>query len=530
MKKSLIHLLGVTAILCGATSCSEQVDEPAAGANGGLTSVSVSIPVADPASRAMPEIPEGYKLRCIMQLVDATGAPMADARYTEEVNPGSESVEFSFIAPEGYQGAMFWADYVKALDADYIYSTTDLKAVDYNTANAAEAFNNPAADAFYGYMLAGNNSIALTRPFTRLTFKNADAAYDSYTTVKVTDMAAPAGFNVMNGNTASYATGLASSELTIGEDGRWFSAYLFVGNNSGANLGAGHDIALTLGGAQTTSVTLGGAQIPLTRNYDLTALVSATSGDVTDVTVTFPGGMVDPDAPRDIKVGDFLNADGKYSETFDPAKTVAIVYALAIPNTTENGKEVAAYAFALSNAARLKVSDANTDFAGTAVITNETYAGAAGPADWDAFKAVVGADNNMVKSLADWVAEHPVTGSNLSAWYAPTPSQMVTLVGCIFNGGEWTIKNGSKLTVEFPARDNAVYDSYLISIGADGYFTHNNSVANFFTSALGMAEGASGVEGKIAAVQVDEKNHTIGVLASGLTGMCLIRPVISIYK
>lgn len=520
MKKSLVHLLGFTAILCGATSCSEQVDEPAAGANGGLTSVSVSIPVADPASRAMPEIPEGYKLRCIMQLVDATGAPMADARYTEEVNPGSESVEFSFIAPEGYQGAMFWADYVKALDADYIYTTTDLKAVDYNTANAAEAFNNPAADAFYGYMLAGNKSIALTRPFTRLTFKNADAAYDSYTTLKVTDMAAPAGFNVMNGNTASYATGLASSELPIGEDGCWFSAYLFVGNNSGANLGAGHDIALTLGGAQTTSVTIGGAQIPLTRNYDLTALVSATSGDVTDVTVTFPGGMVDPDAPRDIKVGDFLNADGKYSETFDPAQTVAIVYALAAPNTTENGKEVAAYAFALSNSNRVKIGD-DASILGTATLSAETFSCPAGPDAWNAFVALAGNDNLLVNAFNTWSAEHALTGDKLSAWYAPSASQLVELVGKLFNGGEWQFKLMNNIELTFPARDTAVYNAWTST--GNTQFTHNGSVANFFACEIGA-------DGRVACVQVDEANHTFSGVLGKESNPTLIRPVISIYK
>ncbi len=120
MKNYFLTLIGAAAMLGGAASCSQEVDAPAMPDNG-LTTVSVQIPVAEPTSRAVPEIPEGYKLRCIMQLVDASGAALSDARYVEEVAAGSENVSFTFIAPaDGYQGAMFWADYVKDIDADYI--------------------------------------------------------------------------------------------------------------------------------------------------------------------------------------------------------------------------------------------------------------------------------------------------------------------------------------------------------------------------------------------------------------------------
>ncbi len=531
MKHSFLSMLGAAAILGGATSCSQQIDGPAISSDG-LTTISVNIPLSDGTSRAVPEIPEGYTLRCIMQLVDANGNPIADSREVKAVEAGSENVDFTFIAPaDGYQGAMFWADYVKSIDADYIYTTTDLKSIGYNTTNAADAFNNEAADAFYGYMLAGNKSIALTRPFTRITFKNADAEYASYTTVKVTDMAAPTSFNVMTGNTDGYATDLASNELTIGQDGTWFSAYLFVGNNAGANLGEGNDIAVALGGATSTSVTISGADIPLTRNYDITAMISATPGDVTNVTVTFPGGMVDPNAPRDIALGDFVNADGTYSATYDAAKAVAIVYALG-NGATESGKTVAAYAFALENAGRKLVDqDKNlVAFAGTEAISAETFADpVAGPAEWLAFETIAGDNNNMVTTLATWAQAHPLTGSNLSAWYVGSAWQMANLVGVLFNGGEWTVKNGSKLEYDFPARVTAVYDAFYTAV-PDGQFTHNGTVANFLSSSLGVAQTDNGAEGKIACVQVDDANHTFGILVSGLSGTCAIRPVLTIYK
>jgi len=268
MKKSLIYALAIAAI-AGMTSCSQEIDSPAASADGGkLVTVDVQIPLNDGIARAVPQIPEGYKLRCIMQLLDPQGNPLADSRMVEEVEAGAENVRFSFIAPaDGYQGAMFWADYVQTLDTDYLYNTDDLKAITYVGANAAGAFDNPAADAFYGYLLSGNSSLTLQRPFTRITFKCADNSYAAYTTVKVTSMAAPTAFNVVNGNTGAFDTSLASGELTVGDNGEWFSTYLFVGNNSGATLGEDNDIKLTLTGAEPAlDLTVEGENVPLTRN------------------------------------------------------------------------------------------------------------------------------------------------------------------------------------------------------------------------------------------------------------------------
>lgn len=525
MKHQILSLLGATALIAGASSCSQQIDEPVANGSG-LTTVSVSIPVTDPASRAVPSIPEGYTLRCIMELVDASGAPIASSRTINKVEPGSENVQFTFIAPaEGYQGAMFWADYVKDdINSDYLYSTADLKAVGYNTANAAELFNNPAADAFYGYMFNGNKSITLERPFTRITFKNADSNYDSFTTLKVTEMAVPTSFNTVNGNTADYATSLTSNDLNI-TDGVWFSTYIFVGNNSDQTLGEGHDIDLTLGG--TTNLTISGKDIPLTRNYDITAMISATEGDVTNVTVTFPGDMVDPNAPRDIAIGDFINADGTYTTTFNADQAVGIVYALG-NGATENGKDVAAYAFALTNANRVKIADTDDAYIGTATLNAESYACPAGPANWNSFIDLVGTDNTLVTAFTKWGNTNKTTGSNLSAWYSPSPSQLLTIVGSLFNGEGWEYK---KLTIDvtFPTRNEALYNAYTTYVNAVSTdeqtvtFTHNGSAANFFACDIDAT-------GRVLAVQVDEANHTFSGVLGKETNPYLIRPVLTIYK
>ncbi len=242
---------------------------------------------------------------------------------------------------------------------------------------------------------------------------------------------------------------------------------------------------------------------------------------MTDVTVTFPGGMVDPNAPRDIALGDYINADGTYSETFDADKAVGIVYALG--NTTEGGKTVAAYAFALSNCSRTKMYETDGTLLGTATLNADLYTGAVGADSWNSFVELAGSDNALVAAFNKWSGQHPLTGSNLSAWYSPSASQLVTLVGTIFNGGEWAFKPLSSLNVTFPARNETVYNAYTASLAEGATFTHNGSAANFFANEIGP-------DGRVACVQVDEENHTFSAVLGKESNPFLIRPVLTIYK
>lgn len=516
MKKSILCMLGLAGLL-GMASCSEELDAPAANDGGKAVNVTVNLPLSDNSSRAIPEIPAGYKLRCIMQLLDAQGNPMADKRVVNEVAAGAENVRFSFVAPaDGYQGAMFWADYVKDLDQDYLYTTTDLKAVGYNAANVADAFNNPAADAFYGYMLSGNTSITLERPFTRLTFKCADNAYAAYTNVKVTSMAAPAAFNVVNGSTNGFDTSVASNDLAVGADGVWFSTYLFVGDNAGANLGEGNNIALTLTGAEPAlNLTVKGENVPLTRNYDITAMVSATSGDITDITVEFPGGMVDPDRPREIEIGDYVNADGTYSAVYDAAKAVAIVYAV---------DDTKAYAFSLDNTSRVKLFGADDAYTGTVAISADLYAGPFTSQYWTDFvTATASIPSALRDAFNEFVSAHPMTGSGLSAWYTPCPSEMKTIIGMMFNDGTFSVKEGTEPVIDFPAQNPALVAAFKTANGADAFFSVNGTAVNFFT-------GVVGDNSKALCVQLNEADKTYSSASAKLSNPMIVRPVLTLNK
>lgn len=516
MKKSLFSLLGLAGLL-GMASCSEEIDAPAASEGGKAVTVTVNIPLADNVSRAVPAIPDGYKLRCVMQLLDAHGNPMADQRVVNEVEAGAEDVRFSFIAPaDGYQGAMFWADYVKELDQDYLYTTADLKAVGYNAANVADAFNNDAADAFYGYLLSGNTSITLQRPFTKITFKCADNSYAAYTAVKATSMAAPTGFNVVNGSTNGFDTSLASGDLAVGANGEWFSVYLFVGNNAGATLGEGNDIDLALSGAEPAlDLVIKGENVPLTRNYDITALVSATSGDITDITVQFPGGMVDPDKPREIEVGDYVNADGSYTQAFDAATAVAIVYAV---------DETKAYAMSLWNTARKALFATEDAYTGSVTLSQDLFNGPFTSKYWTDFLTATQALPSDLKTGFDTFAtEHPLTGSELSSWYAPSPAEMKTIVGMLFNDGSYTLKSNDGFKIDFPAQNSAFVKAFRTALGEDALFSINGSPLNYFT-------GIIGDNSKALCVQLNETDKTFGSASAKTTTMLAIRPVLSLAK
>lgn len=374
MKKNFLLATMALFMTLFATSCSqEEIISDNDSKGGGTVSVAVNIPVNNPVTRAVPNIPEGYKLRCILQLVKSDdNSNIADGRYVQEVTAGSEKVTFTFNAPSDTYKCLFWADYVKEdVDADNIYTTTDLKAIGY-TANArSEMFNGDVADAFYACSLepvTGNGalaSITLKRPFTKITFKDGQSAYTDYTKITIKDLPAPTGFNVMNGETAGYAgkdaytdSKISSSELTV-ENGKWFSAYLFASSNK-ENLGTDNDIVFELKKADNTSsgeLKLNGASITLTENVEVEATVEPKKDGDTSIDVIFPDGMVDPNT---LAVGDYILKDGTFSKEYKN-NAIAIVFALKNDKiednstyATPNNPKAVAYAMALCTATRAK--------------------------------------------------------------------------------------------------------------------------------------------------------------------------------
>lgn len=531
-KSSLFSLMALFALLFAACDAEEIVNGTAM--DKGPVTLSVNIPTGNPVTRVAPSVPEGFVLRCIMQLVNTGGKAIDGQRYVQQVAAGSENVTFTFEAPADYDGAMFWADYVKmdgetdiASVPDHLYTTTDLTAIGYNTANIATLFNNDAADAFAGYMLNGNTSITLKRPFTKLTFKSADAAYADYTEIAVTELPAPTGYNVKNGTTKSVAADIASESLSIA-DGVWFSTYLFVGSNN-ATMGAGHDIKFTLTKNDGTSVNLlmPGENITLTENYNVTADVTPSASSNEEVTVTFPGGMIDPSKPQPMEIGDYINKDGSFTKAYDADNAVAIVFALADGKEDNSnygqGKSPVCYAMALTRISR-------TNNASTPFTVTPTGDAPFAPNDYNGYTytetllAAEGASSSAVFiNFAQWKTEHTTTGTNLSGWYIPSARQLMDMAGILFGWNPETV--GAEGTYEVNTTFKKAYEATLSEAELEkGYgWTTGESATNVMSSYM--------IGGSMQNVQMEGDGKSIKQLQipGDTKKFFAIRPVLTVF-
>lgn len=528
MKKNYLYSITALLMLLFTASCSQEEITSSANSKEGIVTLDVRVPVNTANSRSnVPTIPEGYKLRCILQPVDNEHNPVGD-RLVEEVQAGQENITFTFETPEGYNGAMLWADYFKGDDktADNLYVTTDLKCITYNaSATATELFNNDAADAFYGYLMGTGTSIELQRPFTKLTFK-ASEDYADYTNITITDLPAPSGFNVMSGETTT-ASDITSNNLTISE-GVWFSTYLFAGSNVSTLQG---DITFTLSKkGESLNLKMPGKDIPLTRNNDVTATVTPGEDNTTDVTVTFPGGMTDPNK---IALGDYINKNGTFSKTYDASKAIAIVFALAegkSDNSDYSGKTAEAYAFALNNCVvKTKLSDAeltggDTDF------TVDLYVNGYGMASHDKFMnqcSSITSSSPILTAFTSWNESNATSSEQLSSWYIPTPAQVRDFSGLVLSGEGWELNNNGTAVagLTFPTMDSKVFEAYTAARGSETYFNgkEDGSATNILTSVLNT-------NNKIATVQIDEAGKKLGARETPTTGTYSLRPVITVFE
>ena len=519
MKKNFLFtamafVMGLIAASCSQDEIISSKDQT----GGGTVSIAVNIPVNDPVTRVAPTIPDGYKLRCILQLVKSSdNSDITDGRYVQEVAAGSEKVTFTFNAPSDAYKCLFWADYVKgtvadvATDADNIYNTADLKAISYTANAGSEMFKGDVADAFYACSLepvTGNGSLAsitMKRPFTKITFKDGQSAYDEYTKIIIKDLPAPTGFNVMTGETAGHAgkdnyASISSSELTV-ENGKWFSVYLFAGLNQGS-LGTGNDITFELknddGSASSGELKLNGTSITLTGNTVVEATVEPQKNGDTSIDVIFPDGMVDPNA---LAVGDFINKNGTWSKTYSD-QAVAIVWKLvtdggksvndAASNYTEstNGtdmtsKTIAGYAFAIDcpSRAKLKGDDELPTLNGTKEATEIFGDDVYGITQSNSFLAqFTDYASPVLTALEAWKTENVLASTeNVSTWYIPTAAQTRDIVGVVLNGENVQLQNKGAGEYPFPAQIAAIYTAWLAARG-ESKFQNSSGASYLLTS------------------------------------------------
>lgn len=521
MKKNFLFtamafVMGLIAASCSQDEIISSKDQT----GGGTVSIAVNIPVNDPVTRVAPTIPDGYKLRCILQLVKSSdNSDITDGRYVQEVAAGSEKVTFTFNAPSDAYKCLFWADYVKgtvtdvATDADNIYNTADLKAIGYTANAGSEMFKGDVADAFYACSLepvTGNGSLAsitMKRPFTKITFKDGQSAYDEYTKIIIKDLPAPTGFNVMTGETAGHAgkdnyASISSSELTV-ENGKWFSVYLFAGLNQGS-LGTGNDITFELknddGSASSGELKLNGASITLTGNTVVEATVEPQKKGDTSIDVIFPDGMVDPNA---LAVGDFINKNGTYSTTYDANQAIGIVFALKNSSITDNSnygteQQIVGYAMGLTSVPRTALNNKENDNQYTALpVFENTSSDNSAPwiiGDYNGYTysntfetAMESYSSPLLTAYTAWKETNKVNEgiTSMSTWYIPSSRQLADIIGAAY-GYDGNMNDQQVSEVNIPAITK--YEAFAtainqLSIETDkSYFGANDKASNILSS------------------------------------------------
>lgn len=539
MKKSL--LFSAMALSLGLLSCNQEDMSDVETVTGTPVTVSVEVPgaLSGNESRTLPAAPEGHQLRCIM-VVDYNTA--ADVRMEQVAGETmvNEKFRFTFTPAEEDYTCLFWADYVDegtaASDGKYTdkyYNTADLTSVTYKVSDNT-LFNNPACDAFFGKSLAGSPNAVLKRPFVKLSFKDKNhKTVQDASSLSVT-YTVPSGFsvkdNTVSGN-SNQEIKLTASAPADKDNDIWFYNYVFAPANVNKLPG---DILMTVG---EDDVMIKTASLVLTQNYDITASIDFASGDGNvDVDVDIDDEYDDPHAP---KVGQFIQKNGSFSDTYDAENSVAIVFAagpkggdVATNYGKSDGTKIWGYAMGLSSVKRAALTTAETplDLTGYGIASPwaaDDYNGYVYTQQLEAATASLGTD--LMPAYNEWKTANSLDGiSNVnvsvSDWYIPSARQLLDVMGMTlgYAGGE-----GIDAVAQNEQFASRLAD--LMNEGKSSWFGTHTSKSNVMSSSVNTG-------GQIMAVQTiyEDGNESIsealGVTVNQRASTFAIRPVLTIFN
>lgn len=544
MKKSL--LFSAMALSLGLLSCNQEDMSDVETVTGTPVTVSVEVPgvLSGSESRTLPEAPEGHQLRCIM-VVDYNTEDDVRMEQVAGETMVNEKFRFTFTPAEEDYTCLFWADYVDegtaASDGKYTdkyYNTADLTNVTYKASDNT-LFNNPACDAFFGKSLAGSPNAVLKRPFVKLSFKDQKhETVQAASSLSVTYIV-PSGFsvkdNTVSGN-SNQEIKLTASAPADKDNDIWFYNYVFAPANVNKLPG---DILMTVG---EDDVTIKTASLVLTQNYDITANIDFASGDDNvDVDVDIDDEFNDPKAP---KVGQFMQKDGTFSDTYDAENSVAIVFAagpkggdVATNYGQPDGTKIWGYAMGLSSTARTAIQNEANDQ------TFPDLKSLNGEAPWQLddyngytyttnLRSVMEGYSSQLMTVFDtWKQENALTGDNVSEWYIPSARQLLDLIAFSL-GYEGGTDETTKETVDAVSKNEQVAAA-VVAADTDkedgkSWFGNYTSAANIMSSYI---RG-----GRIVCVQTSSGDNEViakllGVTVSSSTASPFtIRPVLTIFK
>ncbi|WP_443681078.1 DUF6562 domain-containing protein [Phocaeicola plebeius] len=521
MKKILLY--STLALGVGLCSCSqEDLGESPAQAVGQPVTVSVQLPGEvgnDGLSRAVPSIPAGHKLRCILFVSDNVEGT-ADIRQEVVATTVDDNIAFTFTPPADTYTCSFWADFIEATATadndgtydDLYYNTKSLPNVTF-AENAPLFFNNEACDAFTGHFdqtAITNGPVTLSRPLAKVNFvvKEEVSGKVSVTSGYIVNN----GMNIFTGavNTTTATLSCSDVEIEDANEKILFYNYLFA---DGANTKLPASISFKLG---ETDGTISTKELVLNANTLYNLEFSTQSGAM----VTSP------------KVGDYFFTDGTWASSLEKNKNVAgVVFAVKGDGTDS----------AIENDVIDNYSDANgaTDVLAWVVAAKDAgsdkkfYTGSA-----TNLPSGLGTDGaNDIKGYANtglWYTQSnteyeyeavatakaydvTITGETLNSdWYLPAAGQLMALVNVYAEnnindqGNALAVKKSLQL-IESEQTDGTAL------MGSGYYWTSSGSMSNE----------------SVAAYRVgfhETKNYGKNGANTSLTSGSYVRPVLTIFK
>lgn len=537
MKKSL--LFSAMALSLGLLSCNQEDMSDVETVTGTPVTVSVEVPgaLSGSESRTLPAAPADHKLRCIM-VVDYKTEGAEDLRMEQVAGETmvNEKFRFTFTPAEKDYTCLFWADYVDEGAAvsdgkytDKYYNTADLTNVTYKVADNT-VFNNPACDAFFGKSLAGSPNAVLKRPFVKLSFKDQDhETVQNASSLSVT-YTVPSGFSVKD-NTVSENSNqeikLTAAAPADKDNDIWFYNYVFAP----ANVNKLGNIQMTVD--EKKKVTINTESLVLTQNYDITASIDFASGNGNaNVDVDIDDEYNDPDA---LKVGQFMQKDGTFSDTYDAEKSIAIVFAagpkggdVATNYGKSDGTEIWGYAMGLSSVKRAALTKDKEPFDLTSYGIESPWAAD----DYNGYvytqqleTATASLGTELMSAYNEWKTANSVSEiTNVSGWYIPSARQLLDVMGMTlgYAGGE-----GIDAVAQNEQFASLLAD--LMNEGKSSWFGTHTSKSNVMSSSVNTG-------GQIMAVQTiyEDGNESIsealGVNVNQRASTFAIRPVLTIFN
>lgn len=529
-------------------SCSQE--EIFSDQSGEVETVNVftQLPENDAQTRALPGAEADHQLRCILEVWDKAGDGTLIKRIeklgTDATDGGKLSFSFQVDSKVNYQ-CLLWADYIDSSTpagkeantyTDKYYDTQNLKAIDFKVTDGG-LFNNASTDAFCGVVDKNGTttalSVTLKRPFTKVTLKDKSDYINDCKALGVT-YNTPSGYNIATGVATTTKEVSATGLTPDGANKTWFSTFIFASADQ-AKLEQDITMEITKQNNSTETKTIKGGQISLDKNVENDAEANFSTEEEVKIDVDIDGSTEDPNAP---KVGQFVNKDGTFSNTYNQETAIGIVFATGGKKDTSNygdgyeSKEIYGYAMALTSTTRSRLVTSTEQplptFEGT---SNEPFASN----DYNGFDysaKMVEAVEKMettqypiFTNYSKWKGSNVVNASNLSPWYIPSGTQIKDICGMLFG-----IENETTSSVNDAFK--AAYDEVVNTNAGNDMDSSDDTKPTSMLSSYISSTNSSLVT--VVTTNVDEKGNIVSVKPGQQDVRpaiwYTIRPVLTIFK